>query len=364
MICGYIGTYTEPAFGGKARGIYSFTLNPKSGELKDLRLCAESINPSYLCLAPSGKYLYAVNELNEFGGKPSGTVSAFAVEGSSLRFLNRVASEGTSPCHIVLDAGGRFAVVSNYMSGTIAAFPVLADGSLGAAAQCIAFQEASHAHSFIFDPGNTYGIACDLGADRIRAYSFRGDMSHPLAEATIPWYSINYKAGPRHGVFHPSGKFFYVVNEQDSTVDIFRSDPSSGRLERLARRSTLPPEYSGEFANTASAVRLSIDRTSGTDTVLLYVSNRGHDSISVFRIGLEGIPEFASSVSSGGKTPRDFILDPSGSFLLAVNQNSDNLVIFRVDKAAASLSMVEEYNIPSAVSVVFGSPRHVDTFHP
>jgi 6-phosphogluconolactonase len=356
-ISGYIGAYTEADFGGKGRGIYSFTLNLENGHLEDLHLQAECTNPSYLCAPLSGKYLYAVNELHEWEGKPGGAVSAYAVEGGGLRLLNQAASEGACPCHIALDPGERFAVVSNYTGGSIAVFPLLHEGGLGKAVQRIALsghgpnagrQEGPHAHSFMFAPAGAYGFACDLGADRVMAYTIRGDEPQPLIPADVPWFPVQGGSGPRHGVFHPQGNRCYVLNELDSTVDVLAWDMDRGIFERLGRISALPPDVSGaECDNTSAAIRL--DRGGK----YLYVSNRGRDSITVFRVEDGGLLAYIGAVSSGGRTPRDIILDPAGAFLIAAHQNSDNLTVFWVDEALGILVKAGEYELPSPVCVLF-----------
>ena len=356
-ISGYTGGYTEADFNGSGRGIYSFTLNPGNGRLEDMRLQAECANPSYLCAPLSGKYLYAVNELHEWQGIPGGAVSAYAIEDGALRFLNQTASGGGCPCHIALDPGGQFAVVSNYTGGSIAVFPLLNRGLLSGAVQRIVLsgkgpnagrQEGPHAHSFLFAPDGAYGFVCDLGSDRVMAYAFLRETLRPLVPADTPWFSMQGGAGPRHGVFSPQANRCYVLNELDSTVDVLKYDLLQGSFEGMGRVSALPPGVSGaEYANTAAAIRL--DRGGKR----LYVSNRGHDSITVFNIAGNGFLEYAGAAASGGKAPRDIVLDPSGAFLLAAHQNSDNVTVFRVDEASGLLSQTGSYEFPSPVCVIF-----------
>jgi 6-phosphogluconolactonase len=356
-ISGYIGAYTEEDFNGRGRGIYSFTLNPGNGRLEDVRLQAECVNPSYLCAPSSGKYLYAVNELHEWQGIPGGAVSAYVIEDGTLRFLNQTASGGACPCHIALDTEERFAAVSNYTGGSITVFPLLNGGLLSGAVQRIVLsgkgpnagrQEGPHAHSFLFAPDGAYGFACDLGSDRVMAYALRRDMRQPLIPADPPWFSARGGSGPRHGVFSRRENRCYVLNELDSTVDILKYDPVQGSFEGLGRVLALPPGVSGaEYANTAAAIRLD------PGGKRLYVSNRGHDSVTVFNIADNGFLEYAGVVSSGGKAPRDIVLDPSGAFLIAAHQNSDNVTVFRIDEASGLLSQAGSYELPSPVCVIF-----------
>ncbi|GHU97633.1 hypothetical protein FACS189483_04190 [Spirochaetia bacterium] len=364
---GYIGTYTEAAFNGKAEGIYSFTLNPESGAVEHFRLAVKTVNPSFLAAGP--KYLYAVNELDadpgpadQGAGKPGGGVTAFAITGDGgLRQINRVPSEGKSPCHVVLNDAGTWAVVSNYASGTAAVLPVHPDGSLGKAAQVIALsgsgpnrerQEGPHAHSFFFDKTYTHGFICDLGSDRVMAYgcnrngyfrnvNVQNGYAGPLTPA--PGYAAKGGAGPRHGVFHPALDIAYIINELDSTVTALRY--VRGGFTGLHTVSTLPAGASGA-ANTGAAIKISADGK------YLYASNRGHDSITVFKNDGNGIPEYLDTVPSGGRIPRDFALDPTGKWLLVTHQGSDNLTVFRINPAG-TLKQIGDYPVPSPVCVIF-----------
>jgi 6-phosphogluconolactonase len=314
---------------------------------------AETVNPSYFTLGPG--FLYAVNEAREFEGQPSGAVSAFAVgdAGDSLGLINRQASGGTDPCHIAVDKNGTWAVVSNYTSGTIAALPLEPGGGLGPAAQIITLsgggpnrerQEASHAHSFLFDPQNAYGFACDLGADRVMAYSFDRAGAVPLGAR--PWFSAKAGAGPRHGAFHPGGAVYYGINELDSTMDVLGYDREKGSFTSLQSLSTLPPGT--RVPNTGAAIK------TGPGGNFVYASNRGHDSITVFKILPGGRAAYLDTVPSGGRTPRDFEIDPSGRFLLVCHQDSDNLAVFRLDPRQGLLTQEGDYPVPSPVCLKFG----------
>jgi 6-phosphogluconolactonase len=349
---GYLGTYTEAAFNGSAAGIYSFTLNPESGAVEQFRLAAKTVNPSFLAAGP--KYLYAVNEVDEFEGRPGGGVTAFARAGDgALHQINQVPSEGKSPCHVVLNDAGTWAVVSNYASGTAAVLPVHPDGSLGQAAQVIVLsgsgphaerQEGPHAHSFFFDKTYTHGFICDLGSDRLMAYGFnRNGYPGPLTPAELPWYTAKGGAGPRHGVFHPALDIAYIINELDSTVAALRH--VRGGFTGLRTVSTLPAPAA---ANTGAAVKISADGK------YLYASNRGHDSITIFKNDDTGIPAYMDNVPSGGKLPRDFAIDPTGKFLLVTHQGSDNLTVFRIGPGG-TLKQIGDYPVPSPVCVIFGA---------
>jgi 6-phosphogluconolactonase len=340
LINGFIGTYTDGPL-GRAKGIYSFTLN-ENGAVENLALVAECANPAYLTLSPSKKRLYVVNE------GPEGAVSAYNLEAEKPRLLNQKPSNGASPCHIVLNNAATHAFVANYMSGTLCALPLEPDGSLGEPAQVIQLtgsgpnkerQEASHAHFCMLDQSNSHVFACDLGADRLMAYRLSPDQ----ALEPLPPYSARPGAGPRHGVFHPDGDMAYIGYELDSTVDALRYDGQGG-FERLQSLSTLPPAF--QRPSWVAAIKLSPDARH------LYVSNRGHDSIAVYELNASKTLALVDILSSGGKNPRDFAIDPSGNFLLACHQDSDNLVVFRIDRATGLFTKVGEYSMPSGVCVL------------
>jgi 6-phosphogluconolactonase len=355
-LSGYIGTYTEGK-NARAKGIYAFRMNGETGIIEDLRLAAESPNPAYLALSPSKKYLYAANELSVYQEQPSGAISAFrADKAGGLEFLNRQSSRGTGPCHLAVHPGGTFAVAANYAGGTLCVLPLDKQGPLGEPLQVIRFkgsgpdkerQEGPHAHSFLFDREGRRGFACDLGTDRVMIYDVDPKAAEPLRPAPEPFISLKPGSGPRHGVFHPSGAFAYYLSEMASTVDVLSYN--GGSPDRpLSPLMTVPALPEGNtIASTASAVRIS------GDGKFLYTSNRGHDSITLFRIQKKGTLQWAAAFPSGGRTPRDFNLDPEGNFLLALHQNSDNLVIFRINPRTGALKKEREYPVPSPVCLVF-----------
>ena len=347
---GYIGTYTKHYGRGRANGIYGFTLNDTNGELESLECIADIPDPSWLALSSDKKFLYAVNELDKNDGKGTGgTVTAFSIseDPAGLKLINRQSSEGGSPCHIALS--GKMAVTANYGNGIISLFNIDEKGSLSVAKQKIILtgsgpdktrQGSSHAHSFYFTPDKQYGYACDLGGDKIMVYEVKNG-SLALSQE----FSVNPGAGPRHGVFHPSGNFFYCVNELDSTIDALAC--SGGALRRIQNISTLPSN--AVIPNTTAAIKIT------PDSRFIYASNRGHDSIAIFKIRDNGMLEPFIRIPSGGKTPRDFAIDNSGRFLLVCNQDSDNLTIFSIDKNSGMPEKIREYSMPSGVCIVFRS---------
>ena len=331
----YIGTYTH---GAKA-GIYRFRLDERTGGLSALGLDESGSDPSFLALHPSGRYLYAVNEAGMPG--PEGMVSAFRVDAANgaLSLLNRQGSRGTYPCHLVVDRTGRYVLAANYGSGSFVVLPILPSGEL-APASCVvqrqgsgpnrARQEGPHAHSIYLDPAEHFALGCDLGTDRVVVYRF--DVADgrlvPHSEAAVAPGS-----GPRHLAFARDGRFVYVLNEMASTITVFGYNGKQGTLTEVQTVSTLPPGFHG--SSTGAEVEV---HPGGR---LLYASNRGHDSIAVFRIDTaSGKLNSVGWQSTLGKTPRGFGIDPSGTWLVVANQDTDNLVVFRIRGGDGTLEPV------------------------
>ena len=292
----YVGTYTDPilfgtgeVFQGKGEGIYCYDLNPRSGELKLSGKTTGVTNPSYLALDPKQRFLYAVNELKTYENSPTGTVSAFSVDAKTgaLTFLNKRPTSGTDPCHVTLDKSGRLVFVANFMSGSVSVFPVSRDGSLSEASDFIQHagssvdpkrQKGPHAHSTVLDAKSRFALVPDLGLDRIMVY--RIDAGQGKLEANSrPWAEARPGAGPRHVAFHPDGKFLYLINELDSTIVAYAFDSETGALRELQIVPTLP----GDFHGSSSCADLQVSPSGGN----LYGSNRGHDSIVIYRIDKE-----------------------------------------------------------------------------
>ena len=349
----YVGTYTT----GKSEGIYLYQLNLSSGELKHVATTRGVVNPSFLALAPSRRYLYAVNEVEEFALRKSGAVSAFAVDQRTgeLRLLNQQASLGANPCYVEVDAGGRFVLIANYTGGNVAVFPVQRDGSLGEATDMKQYQgssvnrerqEGPHAHCIVLDPTNRFAYSCDLGTDKIMIFLFDA-RNGKLMPNEQPWVQVKPGTGPRHLTLHPSGKYVFVLNELHSTITTFARDPGKGSLKELQTLSTLPADFKG--------TSWSADIHVSADGRFVYCSNRGHDSIAIFRIDprVGGLTSIGHE-STRGATPRNFALDPTGNFLLVANQKSDNIVVFRIDQKTGRLrSTGQGVQVPSPVCLKF-----------
>ena len=349
----YLGTYTRKG----SKGVYLSELNMTTGTLSKPTLAGATDNPTFLAIHPSGRFLYAAGGAAKIDGKPSGLITAFAIEKATgkLTQLNRQPSGGKGPCHVFVDAAGRCALAANYSSGSVASLPIAPDGKLRPPVSVIQHtgssvnkrrQTGPHAHSINLDPANRFAVAADLGADKVFIYQF------DPAKATLkphdpPATKLAPGAGPRHFAFHPKGKFAYVINELDSTVTALAFDAAKGTLTKLQTISTLPPNC--KTANSTAEVQI---HPSGK---FLYGSNRGHDSLAIFMIDAKsGKLTPVGHQPTGGKTPRNFGIDPTGRFVLAANQNSNNVVVFRVDQTTGKLKPTgSEITVSSPVCVKF-----------
>jgi 6-phosphogluconolactonase len=354
----YVGTYTNKT---SSKGIYAFLFDPGTGKLASLGVAAESEDPSFLAVHPSGKYLYAVNEMDHFGAQKSGAVSAFSIDSKTgkLTLLNQASTQGAGPCHISLDKTGKFVLIANYDGGSIAAFPIREDGSVGAATAFVQHSGSSvdkerqakpHAHWIGTSPDNRFVLAADLGLDEILIYRFNAAKGE-LTPNTPPFAKLNPGAGPRHLAFHPSGKFAYVLTEMENSVTTFAYKASKGSLSPLQTLSTLSvlrKDYSGPKEAAEIAVHPS--------GKFLYASNRASiDTISAFSIDpAKGTLQLKNEYPTMGKTPRNFAIDPTGKFLLAANQESNNVVTFRIDAITGALTPTGDIvEAPAPVCITF-----------
>ena len=333
----FVGTYTAR----DSKGVYAYRFSAASKELIPLGLVAETPNPSFLAIDPTGRFLYAVNELEKYQGEASGSVSAFAIDKKSgkLSLLNQVSSRGLDPCYVSLDQSGRYVLVANYGSGSVAAFPLLKDGSLGEAASFVQHsgtgpdrerQEGPHAHWVGVMPDNHFAMAVDLGIDEVLVYRLN-DKNGSLSANDPAFVKLEPGSGPRHLDFHPNSRFVYVISELQSKINVFSYDAQRGALQPLQSIATVPKEFSG--TNYPAEIRVH------PNGKFLFASNRGHDSVAVFSIDQKkGTLSPVGHFSTHGKNPRNFEIDPSGSHLFVANQESGNIVIFEIDQATGKLT--------------------------
>jgi 6-phosphogluconolactonase len=352
----YVGTYTR----APSKGIYAYHYEGATGGLTEIGLAAETENPSFLAIHPNHRFLYAVNEVSRYEGQAAGSVSAFSIEGpGKLTLLNRVSSKGGGPCHVAIDRTGKWLFVANYGGGSVAAYPVRADGSLGEASAFFQHagssvnqqrQSGPHAHEATVSPDARFVLVADLGLDQVLTYKLdpaRGG----LAPGNPPFAKVAAGSGPRHLAFRPDGKFVYVLSEMLSKVVTFRYSPGPGTLDELQTLSTLPDGFSGANSGAEIAVH--------PNSRFVYTSNRGHDSIAIFRIDSgKGTLASVDQISTRGKTPRNFAIDPSGGYLLAANQDSGTIVVFRIDQKTGGLTPTgTSVQVPSPVCLVFAKAR-------
>ena len=358
----YVGTYT----GTTSQGIYLFRLEAEKPEVSQnirlvpLGLAAASSSPSFLEIDLKRRLLFAVNEVNQFEGKATGGVSAFSIDKAkgTLALINQRPSMGTGPCHLVLDRSGRYLFVANYGSGSVSVVPVAADGRLGAASHVVQHtgssvnpdrQKGPHAHCVTVDRANRFVFVCDLGLDKVLAYRFDGQRGR-LTAHDPPFAQLKPGAGPRHMVFRPDGRFAYVINELTSTVTTFRYDGDAGVLHDVQTVSTLPEHFDG--ANTGAEVDV---HPSGK---WLYASNRGHNSVALFGTDLDnGTLTYVEEQGTGGFKPRHFGIDPSATYLAVGNQDSDTILVARIDSGNGRLKPSGVLaNAPSPVCMKFLPP--------
>jgi 6-phosphogluconolactonase len=354
----YIGTYTRT----RGKGIYMFRFQPATGKVTALSLAAETPSPSFLAIDPKQKFLYAANEHDgpDVPGKNS-TVSAYAIDPKTgaLTFLNKVSCRGEGPAHIALDKTGKALLAANYRSGSLALLPIEADGRLGevtgfAQHHGIGPQpraEGPHAHGAAFSPDNRFALVADRGLDQVLIYRY-DQAKGTLTPNDPPFFDATPGAGPRHLAFHPNGRILYELNEPGSTITVLAYGAAGGTLNRIQEITTLPAGFTG----TNVTAQLQIDRSAR----FLYASNRGADNLAVFAIDpAKATLTLVEHVSTQGKTPRDFSLDPTGGYLFAANQNSDTVVLFRVDAKTGRLTATGQVveHVPEPTCVLFAPVR-------
>ncbi len=346
-----IGTYTErlPHVEGQAEGILSCRF--EDGTIGPVRLLAPTRNPSFVVLSADGSRLYAVNETVEFEDHPGGGVTAFARDNSSgeLTRLNSRPSAGVEPAHLGLDPSGRFLLVANYRSGSIAVFTLEADGSIGPMTDHVQHagssidpvrQTGPHAHMILFDPVTNDVLVPDLGLDAVLVYTLSPEgklTEHPDRRiGTAPG------AGPRHLAFHPDDAHLFLVNELDNTVVTLRRAGDGFKATDTA--STLPAGFHGH--SQAAALRVS---PSGRRVL---VSNRGEDSdtIAIFRFDADrGTLELENLTPAGGREPREFVFSAGGRFVIVAVQDSDALVVMEFSEDVPELRQVSSAEVPTPV---------------
>jgi len=374
----YVGTYTgfkhvhhsKPYGRGesKSKGIYVSRFHAATGELGKPELAAEMINPSFLTISSDHRFLYAVSEDPLSVGPPldhSSYVSAFAIDHATgkLRLLNTVPASGTSTCFISIDKTGKYVMVANFGSGSVSVIHIKEDGSLGDLTAFIqdvghsvdpAIQNEPHTHSILVSPDNRYAIVSDLGLDKVLIFHFDAENGK-LSPPDPPFATVYPGGGPRHFTFDPAGRFGYQLSEMSGIVDVYAWDPERGTLTGVQRVHTVPHDFVG--SNHSAEIEI---HPSGK---FLYESNRrtkseterAPDTIGVFAIdSSNGTLSLVEQSLTGGIMPRSFKIDPTGTYLLAANELSNNVVLFKIDSATGRLTKTgKEIGVDTPVCIQF-----------
>ena len=347
----YVGSFTTAQRKARGDGINVYRVDPMTAAWTHVQHIGDLVNPSYLALSPDQRFLYSVHGDEDYA-------TAFALDPATgqAKLLNRAATGGKNGVRQAVDPSGKFLVVANYASGSVAVLPIAPDGSLKDQHQVVQLpgepgphkveQTSSHPHDTVFDPSGRFVLVPDKGLDRIFVFRFDGDTGRltPTEQGSV---KSRPGAGPRHLAFHPKLPVVWVLNELDSTIATYRFDTESGALSALQVMSTLASEFTGYSTTAEIAVR--------PDGRFVYASNRGHDSIAVFAVyPQEGTLRISGWQSTLGSTPRFIGLDPAGRFLYAANEQSDTVVVLRVDEAFGKPTPTgQTIKIGSPVTIVF-----------
>ena len=342
----YVGCYTTAQRYARGDGIHVYRVDPETGAWTHVQTVGGLVNPSFVSLHPSQRFLYSVHGDETYA-------TAFSVDRATGRLqpVNRAETGGRNPVHQAFDPDGRFLLIANYSSGSVSVLPVRQDGALGEPAQVVPLpgqpgphrveQAGSHPHQIVFDPSGRYVVVPDKGLDRIFVFRFDAETGRltPTAQGSVVARS---GSGPRHAAFHPTLPVLWVLNEISSTIATYYWEAERGHLKHVQVLPAVPPDYTGE--NTSAEIAVSAGGR------FVYASNRGHDSIAIFAAApATGLLASTGWVPSQGRTPRFIAFDPSHRFLYAANEQSDNIIALRAGPAAGTLT-------PAGPSVHNASP--------
>jgi 6-phosphogluconolactonase len=347
-----VGTQTS----GASKGVYAYSFDGATGELKQVGLAAEADNPTFLALAPNGRTVLVANELDTYEGNSGGAVSSYTLDRASGRLtkVNEVASLGGGTCHVAFDHTGRSAFAANYGGGSAASYSVGADGRLSPAVSFFQYtghgpdekrQKAPHAHRVTVSPDNRFLLVNDLGLDVIHIYKLDAGTAKLTPNEPAVWRSAP-GAGPRALQFHPNGRFAYCVTEMASSVVVLRWNARPGVLETVQDVVMRPPDFQG----TTAGDDIVIDR----EARFAYATDRFDDIIATFSISpTDGRLTLVNRASCGGKVPRHLALDPSGRWLLVANQASDNISVLARDPKTGQLTAGKSFPLAKPQCLVF-----------
>jgi len=356
----YVGTYTKH----NSKGIYQYRFDEKNGSLTAMGLASEVASPSFLATDPEHRYLYTVSESANAVGIRGGSVSSFSIDPKTgaLTFLNSMPAGGRGPTHLTLDKTGKILFVANYGDGSVASFAIEDDGSIGAMTAMDKHQGSSvnparqkgpHAHAVVVSPDNRFLFVPDLGLDKIFIYKI--DLTKRSITPNDPAYvAVKPGLGPRHFAFGVDGKFAYAVCEMGASAVAFSYDAANGSLTPIQIISILPADFTGEDQGS----EIQIDRSGR----YLYTSNQGPEGnsdqvdgrITVFQIdGKTGLLKQLQIAPSGGKLLRNFVLDPSGKYLLAGNLDSNSVAVFTIGNNGKIAPTKQVVEVGSPASLLF-----------
>ncbi|WP_409055837.1 lactonase family protein [Streptomyces sp. SYP-A7185] len=333
----FLGTYTSQQGGGTGIGLATY--DDETGRITGTGTLTGVPDPSYLCLHPSGKTLYAVDE------QERGAVTAVALTSAGPKILGARSTGGAGPCHLSVHPGGRWLLSANYLSGSVAVHPIDASGALGEPSDVVTHsspppgpgQEGPHAHQIVTSPDGGHVLAVDLGTDTV--YSYRLDTKKGKL-TRVSYATLRPGAGPRHLTFHPSGRFAYLANEVDNTVVVCAYDPASGRLTPGT------PQSTGTGEGTSYPAQLAVTR----EGTFAFLANRGHNSLTRYAIEADGARlRLLDTVPVGGNFPRHIAFSPSQRLLFAANQKSGSVSVFQVGESGQLTLTGEPFTAPLAV---------------
>ncbi|MCX2678584.1 lactonase family protein [Galbibacter sp. EGI 63066] len=339
----FVGTYT----GGESKGIYKYALHA-DGKLSNEKLMVETENPSFLAFSADKKYLLAVNEIKNEEGV--GTVESYMVGKDTLKLINRSSSGGAHPCFVAVNEEG-FVLTANYTGGNVGLLQLEDNGSLSDLLDVHQHegkgthkrQDGPHAHSVWLSPTENDVVEVDLGTNQLW-FSTIDNKTKKLQPKEVKTLSMADGAGPRHMTFHPNRSRGYVFNELNSTITIVTIDDDENYTSETTV-STLPDNFTEE--NTGADIHIS------SDGKFLYASNRGHNSIAIFKVDENGSLSIVGYESGRGEGPRNFSLSPNGDFLLVANQYTENIISFKRDVESGLLTYVDEIKVPTPVCILF-----------
>ncbi len=345
----YVGTFSVRG----SEGIYAYSFNRATQTLTLLQTVPSLESPTFLTIHPSNKYLYSVNRGKADAMDQGGSVSAYGIDSATGRLsgLNHKSSYGDGPCYVEVDKTGKYVIIAHYNEGNLTVLSLFKDGLIGSVSDAKKYtgnsinlerQESPHIHAAVLSQDNKFLYITDLGTDKIYTYDFDA-VNGTLHPGAIPEVTVTPGAGPRHLSIHPTGKYAYLSEELTSTVGVFSVDKISGALTVLQDSVvSLPRNYTEK--NSSADIHTDVTGK------YLYMSNRGADIISIFTIAEDGKISLTGNQSTGGKTPRNFLVDPQGEFLFVANQDTDNITIFRINAKTGKLTSVgKPVAVPSPV---------------